>query len=58
MFERNKRADLGNYRPGRLMAVPGQIMGWVTGDAVSQKLEAKNIIKVVSLVSWMAAPVK
>jgi len=58
MFKRNKRADPGNYRPGRLIAVPGRIMGWVIGDTVSQKLEAKNIIKVVSLVSWMAAPVK
>lgn len=58
MFERDKRADPGNYRAGRLIAVTGQIMGWVIGDTVSQKLEAKNIIKVVSLVSWMAAPVK
>lgn len=58
IFKRDKRADPGNYRPGRLIAVSGRIMGWVIGDTVSQKLEAKNIIKVVSLVSWMAAPVK
>lgn len=40
IFKRDKRADPGNYRPGRLIAVPGQIMGWVIGDTVSQKIRS------------------